>query len=299
MVRLSKAAIGTKINSGEWPTPLSNDILDRCCEIAQYTSQSRNHEDIIEQKHLWIKMVKEPVGYDDKRFCLEWLNYISLQHLGRTPLCMQYLRKVKDEVTAETGQWRLWEPSQDVPRAETVYMTEMQLQPENISELKRIKGNLEDVLENRKEGAMLNRSLTPPRNPRPRSKRVRGEQRGKGSAKGDAKGEREPQQPDKGKLMEARSKAGPPVGSGESSSYRASSRSRPETKEPPVGAPFSWMTFELTAKNLWRYHADKMMMHEICNFPKTLRIIIRSCICLLYTSPSPRDLSTSRMPSSA
>ena len=26
---------------------------------------------------------------------------------------------------------------------------------------------------------------------------------------------------------------------------------------------------------------------------------LRFCICLLYTSPSPRDLSTSRMPSSA
>ena len=26
---------------------------------------------------------------------------------------------------------------------------------------------------------------------------------------------------------------------------------------------------------------------------------IKHCICLLYTSPSPRDLSTSRMPSSA
>ena len=27
--------------------------------------------------------------------------------------------------------------------------------------------------------------------------------------------------------------------------------------------------------------------------------IAMDCICLLYTSPSPRDLSTSRMPSSA
>ena len=27
--------------------------------------------------------------------------------------------------------------------------------------------------------------------------------------------------------------------------------------------------------------------------------IVRSCICLLYTSPSPRDLAISRMPSSA
>ena len=26
---------------------------------------------------------------------------------------------------------------------------------------------------------------------------------------------------------------------------------------------------------------------------------VKSCTCLLYTSPSPRDLSTSRMPSSA
>ena len=182
---------------------------------------------------------------------------------------MQYLRKVKDEVTAETGQWRLWEPSQDVPKAETVYMTEMQLQPENISELKRIKGNLEDVLENRKEGAMLNRSLTPPRNTRQRSKSVRGEQRGKGSAKGDAKGEREPQQPDKGKLMEARSKAGPPVGSGESSSYRAPSRTRQEVKEPLAGAPASWRLFELTASSYWRSYGYKMMKHEICDFPKT------------------------------
>ena len=30
-----------------------------------------------------------------------------------------------------------------------------------------------------------------------------------------------------------------------------------------------------------------------------VRISVRSGFCLLYTSPSPRDLSTSRMPSSA
>ena len=33
--------------------------------------------------------------------------------------------------------------------------------------------------------------------------------------------------------------------------------------------------------------------------PKTKRKFIRYINCLLYTSPSPRDLSTSRMPSSA
>ena len=55
---LSKAAIRTKINSGEWPTPLSNEILDWCCEIAQYNSQSRNHEDIIEQKNCGLRCLR-------------------------------------------------------------------------------------------------------------------------------------------------------------------------------------------------------------------------------------------------
>ena len=32
---------------------------------------------------------------------------------------------------------------------------------------------------------------------------------------------------------------------------------------------------------------------------KYLKIFIMDTLCLLYTSPSPRDLSTSRMPSSA
>ena len=47
--------------------------------------------------------------------------------------------------------------------------------------------------------------------------------------------------------------------------------------------------------------------HITLNRPKALnaltldmvREITRHMVCLLYTSPSPRDLSTSRMPSSA
>ena len=35
------------------------------------------------------------------------------------------------------------------------------------------------------------------------------------------------------------------------------------------------------------------------NFMKIIEIIAVYLFCLLYTSPSPRDLSTSRMPSSA
>ena len=32
---------------------------------------------------------------------------------------------------------------------------------------------------------------------------------------------------------------------------------------------------------------------------KTITVVVETKRCLLYTSPSPRDLSTSRMPSSA
>ena len=39
---------------------------------------------------------------------------------------------------------------------------------------------------------------------------------------------------------------------------------------------------------------------EVLNInKKTGKIIVKGINCLLYTSPSPRDLSTSRMPSSA
>ena len=74
-------------------------ILDRCCEVAQYNSQSRNADDIIDQKNLWIKMHQEPVNYDTKDFCMG-LSHSSLLYNGKTPLCMQYLRKAGDEITA-------------------------------------------------------------------------------------------------------------------------------------------------------------------------------------------------------
>ena len=43
--------------------------------------------------------------------------------------------------------------------------------------------------------------------------------------------------------------------------------------------------------------SDDSLFYEI---PRLMtHIDDNACICLLYTSPSPRDLSTSRMPSSA
>ena len=43
-------------------------------------------------------------------------------------------------------------------------------------------------------------------------------------------------------------------------------------------------------------NADRLNICTVENGEKTFQVI---CGCLLYTSPSPRDLSTSRMPSSA
>ena len=51
-----------------------------------------------------------------------------------------------------------------------------------------------------------------------------------------------------------------------------------------------------------RRHINDIDAKKICglrNVPVNLEISMNKEICLLYTSPSPRDLSTSRMPSSA
>ena len=142
---MSKAAIRGKINSGDWPTQPSSDILDRCCEIAQYNSQSRNVEDMIDQKNLWIRMFKEPTGFDNISFFVEGLSHSSLMHHGRTPLCMQYLRMGGEEVSAEESLWRLWEAPADVPRAADVRAMEQQSNPE-AQYLSRVQGDIDRAL---------------------------------------------------------------------------------------------------------------------------------------------------------
>ena len=45
---------------------------------------------------------------------------------------------------------------------------------------------------------------------------------------------------------------------------------------------------------------EQLDRHNVDGFSASLHnVIVTPYICLLYTSPSPRDLSTSRMPSSA
>ena len=76
-------------------------------------------------------------------------------------------------------------------------------------------------------------------------------------------------------------------------------------KCPPVGAP-AWMaTFADMATLLMAFFVLILSFAEF-NVPKFKQISgsLKNAfgvqrICLLYTSPSPRDLSTSRMPSSA
>ena len=52
-----------------------------------------------------------------------------------------------------------------------------------------------------------------------------------------------------------------------------------EVRENWVGIEFDWATFDMRTEEMVEW--------------------AQACGCLLYTSPSPRDLSTSRMPSSA
>ena len=58
-------------------------------------------------------------------------------------------------------------------------------------------------------------------------------------------------------------------------------------------------------KGYWLWHYFPQMLKDSCLVMPTLEILEKNLnqnglkICLLYTSPSPRDLSTSRMPSSA
>ena len=62
----------------------------------------------------------------------------------------------------------------------------------------------------------------------------------------------------------------------------------------------SRQTYEFTSESVSEGHPDKVsdrISDEVVDL--YFREAIKQGICLLYTSPSPRDLSTSRMPSSA
>ena len=55
----------------------------------------------------------------------------------------------------------------------------------------------------------------------------------------------------------------------------------------------NWLVRPTTIKLLWRVFIAILALTVLA------QLVIKVKGCLLYTSPSPRDLSTSRMPSSA
>ena len=61
----------------------------------------------------------------------------------------------------------------------------------------------------------------------------------------------------------------------------------------PIFGVLSSTTWLTASMSMWLERAVRMILGIIC------LAIILDIFCLLYTSPSPRDLSTSRMPSSA
>merc|ERR1711989_114923 len=116
----SKAAIKSKINSGDWSSQPTKEIIDMCCEIGQYDSQSRNIDDMIEQKKLWLMMFMATKGYDRLSFYSEGLVHGSVLHHGKLPLCLQHLRTGSKPIHPDVGEWRLWEDPTFTPPAKEV-----------------------------------------------------------------------------------------------------------------------------------------------------------------------------------
>ena len=63
-----KTAIRDMIDSGDWPTQLTEHMRDECAKVAQYNIRSLNAQDIIEQKWLYIKAFMAPSEYKKDYF---------------------------------------------------------------------------------------------------------------------------------------------------------------------------------------------------------------------------------------
>ena len=61
----------------------------------------------------------------------------------------------------------------------------------------------------------------------------------------------------------------------------------------------SMITYLIIRRQAFAPHPDALPGSAMSGGPKSYTDLVLPVSCLLYTSPSPRDLSTSRMPSSA
>ena len=122
-----KETIPSKVTTGCWQISLPHKLLDLCYEVVRYNAQSKNEEDMYQQKELWIKMHEATRGYDVSGFRTKALRHESFQHdkdeagRGVTHKCMTYLQRASDPVDVRKGEWRLWEAPQAVERAKVLY----------------------------------------------------------------------------------------------------------------------------------------------------------------------------------
>merc|ERR1711989_119820 len=302
----SKAAIKSKINSGDWSSQPTKEIIDMCCEIGQYDSQSRNIDDMIEQKKLWLMMFMATKGYDPLSFYSEGLVHGSVLHHGKLPLCLQHLRTGSKPIHPDVGEWRLWENPEFVPPAKEVaakkaeaakYLSKMTERIDSAlpSQYAPVSSPTAERLEDR-----IDRELTPKRatSTRRRSRSTSRPGKGKGHPKGFderivSKGypergepatpqwgrsswrERTPESYGKGK---ARPPPGPPPGEPPSTRARCSGYYDPGSWGYPLGPDEIIKQTEI----YWERHGSKLRHHHAEGIAKTFKYYDREMQFMLH-----------------
>ena len=274
----------TMIDSGDWPTPLTEELRHECAKVAQYNAQSLNQEDQLDQKALYAKLFKEPIEYDKEAFALGLMGPTFLIE-GKLPLCLKYIQDAaKKEVNPREGIWRLWDPPKDVQRAKVIYDLSL-LQKKNPSgEEARLQHNINNSLEERLsvDSDPLDLSLDS------HIKKNKGQDKNKGAEPKD--GERNPldesldDQKKKEKAWREKERAKHKTSTenkGATGSGKAGSSTDAPEKErvrtPPykrkAGEPDSPASIERLAKSHWRTFASRMKKKVDTDYPRRFRNI--------------------------
>ena len=244
--RYSKSPIRQMIDSGDWPTPLTDSMRNECANVAEYNAQSLNEEDQIEQKELYIRMFKEPTEYDKYGIGLG-LVQPTFTIDGTLPLCLRYLQDAQSkEVKATEGIWRLWDPPKDVDRASVLCASSQR--KSQMDEITRIHHNVTNSLAERISGE---------RNPIDETLESQiQKEKGRGKHKGAD---------DKSGF------SGGKPGSSTDQLERQRSRSNNQVFTPPrkrkAGLPDSPASIDRLAKTHWVSYSSKMKKHRDADLP--------------------------------
>ena len=89
---------------------LPQDLFNECFDLALYETESRNEEDQLEQKDLWIRMFECTQSYEEGLNAMHsWLQVEAFQHSGKkTHKVLQFLQESCQKVTKKSGKWNLW-----------------------------------------------------------------------------------------------------------------------------------------------------------------------------------------------